>query len=351
MSWPSFWLARDDWRARLLSPLGALTCRIAQQRLQRFLARFEPTYPTAAVVVVGNITVGGSGKTPVLLALARLLAQKGIAYGIVSRGYGGRAPQFPLAVTPETDPAWAGDEPVLLAQQTGAPVVVDPRRDHAVHHLLEQHPHVRVVLSDDGLQHVRLPRDYEIAVVDSNVCLGNGRCLPAGPLREPASRLQTVDAVLVQGDAPCGDVEDVRFALKPTGFRSLEDGHWAPLQTFADQPAAALAGIGQPQRFFETLRGLGVRLEHTVALPDHATGEAIRAVLPRYNGPWLMTAKDAVKCPKPLANGWVLEVEAQLPPTFVSTFLQRLDHLLEEKYEPTPAGNSGLSAHQDQAGL
>ncbi len=351
MSWPSFWLKSDDWRSRLLSPLGWLTCHIAQRRLQGFCNAFIPDFPTAGVVVVGNVTVGGSGKTPVLMALSRLLAERGIAHGIVSRGYGGRAPQYPLLVSADSDPLLAGDEPVLLAQTTGVPVVVDPRRDRAVWTLLEANPQVRIVLSDDGLQHYRLPRDYEIAVVDARVGLGNGACLPAGPLREPANRLQQVDAVLVQGEAAFPSVEAHSFTLEPVAFRSLEDGQRAPLETFSGQSAAALAGIGQPERFFATLRRLGVELVRTEPLPDHAPPDAIRAVLASHDGPWLMTAKDAVKCPKPLANAWVLEGEARLADAFQTAFLQRIDQLLEEKYEPTPAGNSGMPAHQDEAGV
>ncbi|SIN90687.1 lipid-A-disaccharide kinase [Sulfurivirga caldicuralii] len=351
MSWPSFWLKRDDWRSRVLSPLGWLTCHTAQRRLQHFRNAFIPDFPTAGVVVVGNITVGGSGKTPVLLALSRLLTEQGIAHGIVSRGYGGRAAQYPLHVTADTDPALAGDEPVLLAQATGVPVVVDPRRDRAVWTLLEANPQVRIVLSDDGLQHYRLPRDYEIAVVDARVGLGNGACLPAGPLREPVNRLQQVDAVLVQGEAAFSGVQAQPFTLEPVAFRSLEDGHCVPLDNFSGQSAAALAGIGQPERFFDTLRRLGVQLARTEPLPDHAPAEAIRAALASHDGPWLMTAKDAVKCPKPLANVWALEVEARLADAFRTAFLQRIDQLLEEKYEPTPAGNSGLPAHQDEAGV
>lgn len=332
MSWPEFW-QQETWQTRLLSPLGRLVCAIAKRRHARAQARFMPTYPTAMVVVVGNLTVGGSGKTPLLMRLGRALAEAEIPYGIVSRGYGGRAEAYPVWVDESTSVQAAGDEPVMLRQALQVPVVVDPKRPRAANLLLEQCPEVRVILSDDGLQHHALPRDLEVVVADGARGFGNGRCLPAGPLREPLARLVDIPFKLSNGPA-----EDARLQgwpemqLKPVAWRTV-DGARLPLTHFAGQRVAALAGIGNPARFLKTLQTLGVEVAHWVPLPDHATPAQIEKTLNTHPGPWLMTSKDAVKCPQRPDCYW-LEVEAQLPEAWLSQWLKAVQQRLKEKYEP-----------------
>lgn len=253
------------------------------------------------VVVVGNITAGGTGKTPFVIWLARELAARGRSPAIVTRGYGGRAADWPRRVTPESLPDEVGDEPVLLAARTGRPVYAGPDRVAAAEALLRDAPNVDVVLSDDGLQHYRLERVFEIAVVDGARGLGNGRCLPAGPLREPARRLGSVDALVINGGGASGaepqvgarDVERISMTLAVSRVYRLADGAEGALDVFAGRTVHAVAGIGHPERFFRTLEAAGLAvLRHP--LPDHAR---LRVEdLPQEPAvPVLMTEKDAVK--------------------------------------------------------
>jgi tetraacyldisaccharide 4'-kinase len=283
------------------------------------------------VVVIGNVTVGGTGKTPLLIWLAARLRERGYSPGIISRGYGGRSTTWPRRVAPGADPREVGDEPVLIADRTGAPVAVGPDRVAAGRLLLSAPtPAIDVLLSDDGLQHYRLARAVEIAVVDGKRGLGNGRCLPAGPLREPPARLARVDAVVVNGGdgaVEAGLLEGrpiFRAALAPTGVHALAardgagpDAARAPadfgdrdiraLADFVGRRVHAVAGIGHPERFFEMLEQHGLEVVRH-ALPDHAE------ILPSdvdYGGePVLVTEKDAVKCRAfPVENVWCVAVD------------------------------------------
>lgn len=271
------------------------------------------------VIIVGNVTVGGTGKTPLALWLARRLQQQGWRPGIVTRGYKGRSRRWPQRVLPESDTWLVGDEPVLLARRSGCPVVADPDRPRGAQALLDLG--CNVVVSDDGLQHYRLARDLEIAVIDGERRFGNGRCLPAGPLREPLARLDVVDArVVTQGNARSGEWE---MTLKPTGFHRIDGAEHRPLEAFRSETVHAVAGIGHPERFFAQLRALGVRIiEHP--FPDHYPfasndlrfGDALAVV---------MTEKDAVKCRGfPLERAWYLAVAAEPDPRFAEWFDNRL---------------------------
>lgn len=253
------------------------------------------------VVVVGNITVGGTGKTPVTIWLARQLKERGMQPGIVSRGYGGSIGKSPVHVTADSDPLVVGDEAVLMARRSECPVVVHPNRVHAAQNLSQLG--VDVVISDDGLQHYRLARQYEIAVIDGTRGFGNGHLLPAGPLREPLSRLASVDRAIVNisvmrnntavSKLPEGlPVTD--FYLKGESARSLHGVEDVPLARFAGKQVHAVAAIGNPARFFTFLESHGMQvIEH--AFPDHA--RLTEANL-RYDDDLdvLMTEKDAVKC-------------------------------------------------------
>lgn len=297
----------------LLWPLELLVRAIAASRARR--VRRDPPVP---VIVVGNLAVGGSGKTPLVIWLAEALRARGHRVGIVSRGYGGNGP-FPLYVGVQTDPVACGDEPALIARQTGLPVVVGPDRVAALLRLVEQG--VDVVVSDDGLQHVALPRTVEIVVVDAQRGHGNGHCLPVGPLREPLSRLHAVDFVVSNGDQLPGSVPMV---LQPRVFRRVGDPQieLSPDGFMACHGArvSAVAGIGNPSRFFATLRQLGfVPAEHP--FPDHHHYSVAELALP---SPVVMTSKDAVKCAGLVgADAWYLDIAVQLPADFLPALLRR----------------------------
>jgi tetraacyldisaccharide 4'-kinase len=260
------------------------------------------------VIVVGNVSVGGTGKTPFVIWLAEQLLQRGRKVGVVTRGYRAKGTEWPCAVTPASDPLEVGDEPVLLARRTRCPVVAGPDRVACVEKLLED-ARVDVVLSDDGLQHYRLGRAFEIAIVDGVRGMGNGLCLPAGPLREPASRLQEVDAIVVNG-GDWGHAGVFRAAAVVTKVYHLKDGSVRTLESFKAETVHAVAGIGNPQRFFDLLRDAGLDVE-AHPLEDHAaiTLDEITFDEP---GAVLITEKDAVKCEDLKAEGvWVVVVDFQ----------------------------------------
>ncbi|MBA7857568.1 tetraacyldisaccharide 4'-kinase [Enterobacter cloacae complex sp. 2024EL-00215] len=261
------------------------------------------------VVVVGNLTAGGNGKTPVVIWLVEQLQKRGIRPGVVSRGYGGKAARYPLLLAEETTTAEAGDEPVLIYQRTGAPVAVSPLRSDAVQALLAEHE-VQIIITDDGLQHYALARDKEIVVIDGVRRFGNGWWLPAGPMRERASRLRSVDAVIVNGGvAKSGEIP---MHLHPGMAVNLLTGE---RQAVAQLPAlVAMAGIGHPPRFFSTLEQCGARLDKCVPLADHQALVAEQVDALTVPGQTLiMTEKDAVKC-RAFAkeNWWYLPVDAEL---------------------------------------
>ena len=258
------------------------------------------------IIVVGNVSVGGTGKTPFVIWLAEQLRQRGRKVGIVTRGYRGKGKEWPRAVAADSDPEEVGDEPVLLARRTRCPVVAGPDRVACVEALLEK-SRVDVVLSDDGLQHYRLARTFEIAVVDGARGMGNGLCLPAGPLREPPSRLQEVDAIVVNG-AGWGHAGVFRADAVVTRVYHLKDGAERTLESFEKKPVHAVAGIGNPQRFFDLLSDAGLNVEEH-PLEDHAeiTLDDLTFDEP---GAVLITEKDAVKCEHLKANGvWCVVVD------------------------------------------
>jgi tetraacyldisaccharide 4'-kinase len=260
------------------------------------------------VIVVGNVSVGGTGKTPFVIWLAEQLKVRGRRVGIVTRGYRGKGKQWPRAVTADSDPHEVGDEPVLLARRTGCPVMAGPDRVACVEALLAS-TRVDVVLSDDGLQHYRLARSFEIAVVDGVRGMGNGLCLPAGPLREPVSRLQDVDAIVVNGGA-WGHAGVFRAQAVVTRVYHLKDGATRTIESFRSEAVHAVAGIGNPQRFFDLLHDLGIDAD-AHPLEDHAEigPEQLRFDEP---GAVLITEKDAVKCEHLKLDGvWCVVVDLQ----------------------------------------
>ncbi|MGJ7457029.1 tetraacyldisaccharide 4'-kinase [Halomonas sp. MA07-2] len=324
------WLAAayvgSPWLA-LLRPLEALYCAAVARRRDAYAAgRREVWRAPVPVLVVGNLTLGGTGKSPLVAWLVSHLVECGWRPGILSRGYGGRSDAYPLRVEDQTPAAHCGDEPRMLADQTGVPVVADPNRPRGARKLLEAG--CDILVSDDGLQHLALGRDLELVVLDGVRGFGNGRCLPAGPLREPLSRLEGVDALVINGEPaftpPAGAFT---MDLAPLSWRRLDDGERLPLAPLPfSTPVHAVAGIGRPARFFETLAGLGVEAA-AHAFGDH---HAYRAEELAFDDgrPLVMTAKDAVKC-RGLTPGdsWVLEVEARPEPAFVGWLDERLARL------------------------
>ncbi len=309
----------------LLFPLSLIFRALAA--LRRFLYRsgiLASVKLPVPVVVVGNISVGGTGKTPLTLWLAQQLIDSGWHPGIVSRGYtkaSGQA-RTPRAVSVDDDAAQVGDEPLLMAQRALCPVWIGRDRPAAALALLQAHPECDIILSDDGLQHYRLQRDAEIAVVDGARRFGNGLLLPAGPLREPVSRLKTVDAVVVNGS----HAKENEFAmqLEGTHFSNLlNPGLTVTPGELAGQRLHAIAGIGHPQRFFRYLQQLGLECT-THAFPDH------HHYLPSdvaFDGAdaVLMTEKDAVKCaPFATERCWVLRVDAQVAPALTQLIIEKV---------------------------
>ncbi len=303
-----------------LAPLGWLWCAAAAARraaYRRGLCR--PQAVGVPLVVVGNVTVGGTGKTPLVAWLAQGLAGAGLRVGIVARGYRGRARTWPQQVRPDSDPRMVGDEAVLLARACGCPMAVGPDRVAAARALVEHH-RCDVVLCDDGLQHHRLARDMEIAVLDGVRRLGNRRCLPAGPLREPARRLRDVDLVVTNGLPGPGELG---MRLRVSALRRLGDGRREPLGAWRGRRVHAVAGIGHPARFFESLRRAGLDVVPH-AFPDHHDFRA-RELAFGDGLPVVMTEKDAVKCERlGLADAWAAEAEVEADPRILERVLARL---------------------------
>ena len=272
----------------------------------------------APVIVVGNLTVGGTGKTPIASWLAGDLRARGFATGIVLRGYGGRHSGGPLRVTRDTDPALAGDEAVLHAHRGAELVFVSGDRAAAARAAVAAG--AQIVVSDDGLQHLRLGRQFEIVVIDAERGLGNGHLLPAGPLREPGSRLATVDAVVVTDRGQAASDTVARYGSRAIRARltagyavNLIDGTRRVLAEFRGRRVSALAGIGHPEAFFAALRVEGLEVE-THALPDHAVLDSGSLAWAR-DMTVLMTEKDAVKCRRHARpDWWYVDLEVTFDP-------------------------------------
>jgi len=310
----------------LLLPLSGLYGLVSNLiRLSYRLGLRKSWRAPVPVVVVGNLTAGGNGKTPVVVWLVEQLQQRGIRVGVVSRGYGGKAGHYPLVLDAHTSSDQAGDEPVLIFQRTGAAVAVSPVRCEAVQALLAGNQ-PQIIITDDGLQHYALARDYEIVVVDGIRRFGNGWWLPAGPMRERESRLRDVDAVITNGGTP--QTGEIAMHLAPSQAVNLLTGEKRDASTLTE--VVAMAGIGHPPRFFATLEKLGVTPVNTHGLADHqALTEADVAALARPEQTLLMTEKDAVKCRAfAHANWWYLPVDAQIASSAADKLLTDILSLL-----------------------
>ncbi len=308
-----------------LLPAAWLFAVIAAARRALYCHGWLPRYRSCRpVIVVGNLTVGGTGKTPFVIWLARELTARGHRVGIASRGYrgdGGPARRL----TSQDSAATAGDEPILLRRRLGVPVAISAQRAAAVR-LLEED--CDVIVCDDGLQHYALARDFEIAVIDGARGFGNGRLLPAGPLREPPARLERVDAIVVNG-AGFSHPAAIRMDIEPRALVALAGGQRRSLADFAGRSVTAVAAIGNPGRFFALLRAHGLAVQER-ALPDH------RALAPEQAGAGegslvLMTEKDAVKCAgNDWRDAWYLEVEGRIDDSAARSLLERIALRLPE---------------------
>lgn len=334
------WYRKSPW-LYLLLPLSLLYCRLGQRRRRRLEAKRlrDPSWPP--IIVIGNITVGGTGKTPLIIALARALQNNGLAPGIVSRGYGGHATKTPCEVKALSSVEEMGDEAVMIRRSVDCPMYVDPNRLGAIKALLEAQ-HCDVILSDDGLQHYKMPRDLEVVVIDGERLFGNGMCLPAGPMRETPSRLREVDYIVVNG----GDPEHCRQSIgaignapEPQGMR-LRATQWVNMNTGARVdlkalPLAgngrlhALAGIGNPRRFFASVQALGYDpLCHP--FPDHYR-YAPQDLAFNAADTVVMTHKDAVKCERfATANYWYLDIEADLDDALGERLMKDIETLVAQ---------------------
>lgn len=322
------WLHRQ-WNKRglfsqLLRPLSCIVSWYTNKKSQQPRAILSIKLPP--IIVVGNIIVGGAGKTPVVLALCDFLKKNGWQPGIISRGYGIKITGPARVGKGQLDPTQFGDEPTLLAQQSGVPIAVHPKRVLALEALCTNYPAINVIIADDGLQHQALSRDIEIIVQDGRG-VANGLVLPAGPLREAPSRLTQADWLITQlaphqtvphTPTPADASRCVIMRLKPSYFEQLSTGQtlstkdW--LNQYQSEKCTAVAGIGQPSRFFHMLEEFGIILQQCIALPDH--GQFSRSSFSRLNTPLLLiTAKDAVKYPS--LNDpriWIVHAAPQFTP-------------------------------------
>lgn len=322
------WYAQRSWIV-LLVPLSWLFRLAAKLRKSLLQALYQGRHYQLPVAVIGNISLGGSGKTPLLIALVKALSERGYSAAVISRGYGSKGGNYPLRVADCTPVQQCGDEPLLIKRKLagyGSPVVVDANRRRAVAHIIN-HDHCDLVISDDGLQHYALHRDIEIAVIDGSRGFGNGQCLPAGPLREPISRLMGSDFVMVNGsfDRCESWPTTYQFELRPVAFRHLASGATVePNNWTLSKKVHGVAAIGNPRRFAASLESLGLEvILHAANDHQQLTSDQLEF----DDGlPVIITEKDAVKLAETDNDSlWVLDVDIDLPSEFVDQFLAALD--------------------------
>jgi tetraacyldisaccharide 4'-kinase len=314
------WYQRVHWWNILSLPLSWLFIFFSLLR-RGYYRCVAPQKFNIPIIVVGNITVGGTGKTPLVIYLATLLQQHGYRPGIISRGYA-RHSQDCVLVTAQSNPIHVGDEPVLMAQRTHLPVVVCRKRVVAVKKLLAEH-YCNIIISDDGLQHYALGRDIEIAVIDGMRRFGNGWRLPAGPLREAVGRLKKVDFIVANGNAAN---DEYKLKLKFDNLINIRNGEKQALADWRNNKVFAVAGIGNNQRFFELLTHAGLNvIAH--GFPDHHNYKLadFADLVTKLQIPIIMTEKDAVKCAHfATQQFWYLPVTAEISSEFDKNFLEKI---------------------------
>jgi len=311
----ALWQTRNP-IVQLLRPIASLFGLIVQIRHAAYrkgwLASFNLPVP---VIIVGNISIGGTGKTPLVVWLTRYLQTQGWRPGVLTRGYRGQATNWPQVVKPDSEPQLVGDEAVLLARRCDCPVIAGPNRVIAGQVLIQNYA-CNLIICDDGLQHYTLQRNVEIAVIDGQRRLGNGLCLPAGPLREPPQRLCECDLVVTNGLAVTGE-----FSMLLQGTHAVKLGnisHVKPLADFVNDEVMAIAGIGNPERFFKMLETYGLRLQKRPFPDHHAFCKEDFIGLTQHK--ILMTEKDAVKCEQFLQDfdAWYVPINAELEPALIA---------------------------------
>lgn len=309
----------------LLLPLSALFCTVValRRRLYRW-GWLKSQQIDCPVIIVGNITVGGTGKTPLIIWLAQKLIEWGYKPGIITRGYGGKSQVWPCEVTADSTPQQVGDEAILLKRHGECPVFAGPERPLVAQQLLSNYP-CDVILSDDGMQHYALQRDLEIAVVDGERRFGNGYCLPAGPLRETRRRLQQVDLVIINGNPGEGE-----YGMSVVGDMAcpVAGGACKPLADFVPTSVDAVAGIGHPERFFSMLESAGLAVDRHPFIDHHDfTADDLA---PFDQKTVLMTEKDAVKCEQfARPNHWYVPATASVAGAFEHQLKTKVKRLLD----------------------
>ncbi|OCG53691.1 tetraacyldisaccharide 4'-kinase [Gilliamella sp. Choc6-1] len=316
----------------LLIPFSLLYGLIALVR--RFLYRLgilKPWRSPVPIIIIGNLSVGGNGKTPLVVGLIESLKQKGLQVGVVSRGYGGKSDCYPLILNKTTTTEQAGDEPVLIYQRTNVPIAVSPHRSDAVQALLKQYQ-LDVILTDDGLQHYALSRDIEVVVVDGKRLFGNGWWMPAGPMRERESRLKSVDLIIINGDSVNNLAQKYpnkvyTMQLTPRYAVNLLTQEKKPLSSL--QNICAIAGISHPNRFFDMLIKMQMNVIKTIPFADHQQFTLLLLNdIANCDQTLLMTEKDAVKCRQfAQANWWYLPVDAVIPVQVIEQICSLLDKI------------------------
>lgn len=310
----------------LLRGLSWVYARVSKARRKSGMAHQPASLASRPIVVVGNITAGGTGKTPVVIRLCSILSERGIKVGVVSRGYGRRSRSL-IEVEDSTPIEDCGDEPSLVRHATGVPVAVSAQRVDAARRLLERG--VEIIISDDGLQHWPLPSTYEICIIDTQRGLGNGRLLPAGPLREPPERLQRVDAVFLNGDDDFqyAEVKPLRVTIAMDAPRRVNGEQSISFEALSQralrQDCIAATGIGNPQRFFSLLEKHRLRFKSRI-FPDHHrfTRKDFAGL---EDSLLIMTEKDAIKCcDLDLTDAWYLPIRAQLPADWENAFVEQM---------------------------
>lgn len=317
------------WAIILFKPLELLYCYLSTRKR----TNTTPIKHPVPIIVVGNITVGGTGKTPLLIYLTQLLKEQGYKPAVISRGYAAKEKlKEPLLLSTSTSPQQAGDEPVLIYQRTQVPVCVFPKRNSAIQKILNTYPECNVILSDDGLQHYAMGRDIEIVVIDGKRLFGNEQCLPLGPLREKLERLETVDFKIINGASWSGILSSTnafRMQTKGNVLYALHDSTITkPLIDFANQNVNVITGIGNPKRFISTLKQAGLNPQ-LKCFSDHYSFQSSDLVVDNSN-PIIMTEKDAVKCRELKStntNLWYLPITVEVKSGFDELLLQRLQEV------------------------
>ena len=317
----------NHWTKWLLAPLSVTFAAITSCRRALFKAGIKTSLkPAVPTIVVGNITVGGTGKTPLVVYLCEQLSAAGYKPGIISRGYGSKAPKYPYIVNNDSPVEHSGDEPFMLQQRTQCPLVISPVRTDAAAHLLANFD-VDVIITDDGLQHYAMQRDIELIVIDGKRRLGNGHLLPMGPLREGAWRLKTADFVICNGGN--GFADEANMLLVAAPLRKVRNNELATLDEV--KTIVAIAGIGNPQRFYTTLEQHDYVIEEHLSFPDHHAFTAAEIEQFAAGRTVIMTEKDAVKCQSFAQNNWYyLPVNASLDSDFLPKLLLKLKELTHD---------------------